>query len=109
MGQNIIAIYGPVAEIAKPFIELALFETGAGVLFQAVKGIISVRWGVQLAKKIGVNTASISTVTNRLVNGLGFGARNTSLTLKIGEGIWLGLQAVQLPPPKWHTISIVSR
>ncbi|MEQ8472980.1 MAG: hypothetical protein RIC35_17430 [Marinoscillum sp.] len=83
LGQYIIAIYGPVAEIAKPFIELALFETGAGVLFQAVKGIISVRWGVQLAK-IGVNTASISTVTNRLVNGIIFGARNTSLTLKIG-------------------------
>ena len=83
-GQYIISIYLPVAEAAKPWIELALIETGIGATFNIIKGILSVKWGVQLAK-IGLNTSSISTITKRMVNGLEFfGINNRSLNLTIG-------------------------
>ncbi len=83
VGRYIMEIFLPVAEAAKPFVELALIETGTGVLFQAVKGLLSVKWGVQLAK-IGINTTSIANVVNRMKSGLSFGLNNSSLALKIG-------------------------
>lgn len=90
-GQYMMAIFLPVAETAKPWIELALLDIGVGVLFQAAKGILSVKWGVQLAK-IGINTSSISKVVNRMKTGLSFGANNSSLTLKIGGRDLFGLK-----------------
>ncbi|MEQ8472978.1 MAG: hypothetical protein RIC35_17420 [Marinoscillum sp.] len=50
------------------------------------------RWGVQLAK-IGVNTASITTVTNRIVNAVSLGSKDASVTLAIG-GRSLGGSAI---------------
>lgn len=82
-GQYMMAIFLPVAEAAKPWIELALLDIGVGVLFQAAKGILSIKWGVELTK-LGINTSSISTVVNRMKSGLSFGSNNSSLTLKIG-------------------------
>ncbi|MFT7037163.1 MAG: hypothetical protein ACI8Q1_003300 [Parvicella sp.] len=84
VGRLIRANFYPVVEAAKPFVELALIETGSGVLFQAVKGLLSVKWGIQLAK-IGINTSSLTTIVNRMKAGLVFAGRgNSSLTLKIG-------------------------
>ncbi|WNB17094.1 hypothetical protein [Marivirga arenosa] len=59
------------------------------MLFQAVKGLLSVKWGIELAK-IGVNTSSIATVVNRMKSGLSFASNRTSLTLKIAERNLLG-------------------
>lgn len=83
IGRYMMAIYGPVAELSKPFIEMALFETGAGVLFQAVKGVLSVNWGLQLSK-LGVNTISISALTTRIVNGLRLSSDSKLLTILVG-------------------------
>jgi len=90
VGRLIMANFYPVVEAAKPFVELALIETGSGVLFQAVKGLLSVKWGIQLAK-IGINTSSVTKIVNRMKAGLVFSGRgNSSLTLKIGGRNLLG-------------------
>ncbi|MCU0446066.1 MAG: hypothetical protein MUE85_14245 [Microscillaceae bacterium] len=79
-GLYMMAVYLPVAEAAQPFIELGLIETGSGVLFQSVKSLLSVKWSIDLTK-IGINTASISTITSRVQNALRFSADNKSLNL----------------------------
>ena len=53
-GEYFIAIFYPVAEAAKPFIELALIETGSGVLFQAVKErVVECEMGCTVSKNWG--------------------------------------------------------
>lgn len=89
-GQYLFAIYGTVANIAKPFIELALFEIGGGGLFQALKGVLSIRWGIQLAK-LGINTVSVTTLTNRITSSVTIGLN--TLTLKIGGRNLIGTAA----------------
>ncbi|ADR20947.1 hypothetical protein MATR_14270 [Marivirga tractuosa] len=91
VGRLIMANFYPVVETAKWFVQLALIETGSGVLFHSVKGLLSVKWGVQLAN-IGINTKSIAIVVNRMKSGLSFGLNNSSLTLKIGGRNLLGLK-----------------
>ncbi len=91
VGRLIMANFYPVAEAAKPFVELALIDTGSGVLFQSLKGLLSVKWGVQLAK-IGVNTTSLTNVVSRMKAGLSFAFKNSSLNLKIGGRNLLGIQ-----------------
>lgn len=83
-GQYLIATFDEFAQAAKPFIEIALIETGTNALFLSVKAILNVKWGVQLAK-IGINTTSISAFTSRLSRALRFGPNNGSLNLKIGD------------------------
>ena len=91
LGRLIMANFLPVAQTAKPFITLALYETGAGILFQAVKGLLAVKWGVQLSK-IGINTSTLTNVINRVKSSMTFFNSNSSMTLNIGGRNLFGLQ-----------------
>lgn len=83
-GEYLFVPFITVARTAKPFVELAIFEIGGGVLFQTLKVMLNARWGIQIAK-IGTNVAkTLEEIILGIKSELSVSADLRSMQISIG-------------------------